>query len=239
MGLLLELCVSRFSPLQQKHLFQIISAMYPSSWALLQRQARPRTSSPDKVWGPTTVWLGCAMQGQLGPPPTGTKCWLLSQAREMGGGSGPQRPGVDVPCQNPCVALSAGTKLFLLLLLPACLMLLLIMPSCILLIVSNRHFQCIFLLWLPLPPLNLVLSQKKITSMCNEKSGINGFCQSVWYDAVFHCVVRKHSYWAALLYAMHTRFLDYASQFYLSKYFSIKSVISDILNYQEQQEISE
>lgn len=69
MGLLLELHVSRFSPLQKKQLFQIISGTYPFSWALLQRKAGPRMFSSDKAWGPIGVWLGCAMWGQRVPLP--------------------------------------------------------------------------------------------------------------------------------------------------------------------------
>lgn len=67
----------------------------------MQSQAGPRTFISDSVGrGYGLIWMCNAKAASPAPPqPMGTKC-LLPQMRETGAGSGPQRPRMDVLCQN-------------------------------------------------------------------------------------------------------------------------------------------
>lgn len=67
----------------------------------------------------------------------------------------------------------------------------------------------------------MVLSQEKKKSLlCVMRNvAFTAFAGQCNMLSVFHCVARKRSHGAAIAYAMHTRFLDYTSQFNLSKYY--------------------
>lgn len=138
-----------FLPSKRNNSFRLspVYILFPEPWC---REKLDQGCAAQVKHGPNWGLTGMCNVRAASIPPTDTRWWPLPQDREMGAGHGPT-PGVDLSCQNPCVVLSAGTKLFLFSLPPVSLMSLLIMPSGILWIVSNRNIQCILLFWLPLP----------------------------------------------------------------------------------------